>query len=147
MMNFITTALQKKYGSDMSEWWHNGVPESVKKPVVERAHQDGEYHHFERYLELIDWKEIISKNFDMFGDIFTIDATKNDSKKKRLDWLVKLNGIRRIVAHPARGCIDSNQLGYVTKIHSEVMGRLNNSPNRLILDRAAQKTSTQNSPI
>lgn len=118
IMNYISDRLKDEFGKDIEQWWHKGVPEKTRVPAMQRAQNAGEYRHPEKFVDLIDWQEIISQNFDLFGEIFTINAKENDSKKKKLAWLVELNEIRKIVAHPPRGGISNTQLDYLTSVTS-----------------------------
>lgn len=124
IMNHVTERLKDEFGKDMEQWWHNGVPEKIRVPAMQRAQNAGEYRHPEKFVDLIDWQEIISHNFDLFGEIFTINAKQNDSKKKKLAWLVELNEIRKIVAHPPRGGISNSQLECLTGVFDELIPRL-----------------------
>nr|AAU83114.1 conserved hypothetical protein [uncultured archaeon GZfos26F9] len=120
LVGHITAKLKEEFGEDISQWWHKGISESIREPATKRANADGEYRHPEKYVELIDWKDIISHNFDLFGDSFTIDAKPTDSKKKKLSWLVKVNEIRRIVAHPPRGAVSDSDLEYLISINDKL---------------------------
>jgi len=123
-MNYVTVRLKAKFGEDISQWWHNGVPEKVRTPAMQKGQNAGEYYHYERFLDFINWYEIISQNFELLGDLFTIDAKPTDSKKKRLDWWVKANEIRRIVAHPPRGVATDEQIEYLRRIRDDLIPRL-----------------------
>jgi len=123
-MGYITDKLKEEFGKDISQWWHKGVPENIRVPTTKRANEDGEYRYPEKYVELIDWKDIISHNFNLFGDTFTIDAKPNDTKKKRLSWLVKVNDIRKIVAHASRGGVSDSDLEYLISINDKLTQKL-----------------------
>lgn len=124
IMGHITAKLKEEFGEDISQWWHNGVPENIRVPTTKRANEDGDYRYPEKYVELIDWKDIISHNFNLFGDTFTIDAKPTESKKKRLSWLVKVNEIRRIVAHASRGGVSDSDLEYLSSINDKLTQKL-----------------------
>ncbi|MDY6866210.1 MAG: DGQHR domain-containing protein, partial [Halobacteriota archaeon] len=124
IMKYIIDRLEKELGESLSEWWHKGIPEKVRKKAREQAELKGEYNHPEKFLYLIDWWEIINKNFDILGEIFTIDAKPTESKKKRLNWLVKINDIRNIVDHPPQGGVSDSQLEYIKKIRDILIPRL-----------------------
>ena len=124
IMNYITNRLRDEFGEDISQWWHKGIPEKIRLNAMQRAQNDGDYHHPEKYLDLINWEEIISKNSGLLGEVFTIDAKSNDSKKKKLNWLIKVNEIRRIVAHPSRGGVSDAQFEYLTGIKDVLIPRL-----------------------
>lgn len=121
----VVGTLKKQFGSDYSQWWHNGIKEKIRSGAILLASQQGEYKKYEKYLYLIDLKEIISDNWNLFSEIYTIDATHNDSRKKRLAWFTKINDIRNIVDHPPKGGVSDLQLEYVKRIYNEIEGRLN----------------------
>lgn len=124
IMNHVIPILKEIYGEDISQWWHDGIPKSVRDPTVELATSKGEYYHPEKFLTFIDWKDIVYSRWDLFGDKFTIDAKSNDSKKKRLAWLVKANDIRNIASHPPRGGVTDEQLEYMINICDELLPKL-----------------------
>ena len=121
---YVMDALKKQFGEDIGEWWHQGVPDKVKQPAMQRAVERGDYRHPERFVDFIHWEEIISENMELLGNVFTIDSKPNESKKKRFSWLVKVNDIRDIVAHPPRGGVTDAQVEYVTRIRDELKSRL-----------------------
>ena len=126
IMNYVGDKLRERYGEDISQWWHEGVPKKVRDPAWERATSSGEYRYPEKYLSFIDWVDIIHKNFDIFENQFTIKAKPNDSMKKKLSWFSKVNDIRNIVSHPPRGGISDNQLEFIIEIRNELMPKLKN---------------------
>ena len=123
--NHVITELKKKYGDGYSNWWHNGIKESIRNDAVALANKEGHYDSgFENYLYLIDLKEVIEKNWDIFSEIYTIDAKANDSRAKRLHWYTEINKIRNIVAHPPSGGVSDEQLALVKKINEELSKRI-----------------------
>ena len=58
------------------------------------------------------------------GEVFTIGAKPHDSKKKKLNWLIEVNEIRRVVAHPPRGGVSDAQFEYLTGIRDVLIPRL-----------------------
>ena len=124
IMKYVIDRLEEEFGGSLSEWWHKGIPEKVRKKAREQAELKGEYNHPEKFLYLIDWWEIIYKNFDLLGEIFTLDAKPTEGKKKRLAWLVKINEIRNIVYHPPQGGVSDSQLEYLTTIKDDLFLRL-----------------------
>lgn len=120
----VVNSLKLKYGDDYSQWWHHGVKDTIKNSAMAHATQEGEYKYFERYIYLINLKEIIEDNWDIFGETYTIDAKPSESKKKRLDWYTKVNSIRNKVDHPPKGGVTDEQLEYVIKIYNELRPKL-----------------------
>jgi DGQHR domain-containing protein len=130
LLKYLIKKLKGKYGEDIKGWWHKGIPPRIRKKAVEEAQNKGEYESFERFLYLIDQKEIIEENFDLFGGILTFDAKPTDSKSKRVHWLVELNDIRSIVFHPPKGGISTEQFEYLTRIYPEIMKKLTENLNK-----------------
>jgi len=124
IMDYVIDKLKEKFGPDITQWWHEGIPKKVRDPAWEKATDAGEYHHPERFLNFIDWQEIIYRNFDLFEEEFTIDAKPHESKKKKLKWFVEVNDIRNIVSHPPRGGVTDEQLEYLIRIQNELAPRL-----------------------
>ena len=120
----VVTSLKSKFGDDYSKWWHEGVKKTTRDSAMSLASQKGEYGNYEKYLYLIDLKEIIYENWDIFGEIYTIEAKASDSKKKKLSWYTKLNDIRNIVDHPPRGGVSNEQLDFVININKELIDRM-----------------------
>ena len=65
MMKYIINRLEEEFGDSLSEWWHKGIPEKVRKKAREQAELKGEYNHPEKFIYLIDWWEIIYNNFEL----------------------------------------------------------------------------------
>ncbi|MCD4808248.1 MAG: DGQHR domain-containing protein [Methanococcoides sp.] len=126
IMNYVVDKLKERYGEDISQWWHEGIPNKVRDPAWERATSSGEYRYPEKYLSFIDWEDIIHKNLDLFENQFTMNAKPNDSRKKKLAWFSKVNDIRNVVSHPPRGGVSDNQLEYLTETRNELMSKLKN---------------------
>jgi len=124
IMNHVVNTLKEEFGNGLEQWWHKGLPKSVSEDAMSRANKAGEYKYPEKYLSFIDWKDIINNNFDLFEEVFTIDAKKHDSKKKKLEWFIKVNDIRNICMHPPRGGVSDNQLEMIIEIHTTIQSRL-----------------------
>ena len=106
----IITALKAEFGEDGDEaWWYNGVKEPVREKAVgarEKAKGRGTR---EEYLYLSDFRNIALENWNLFQDLLSIGPKGN--KKKRTEWIAKLNNMRNIVMHPAkRQIITTEQL-------------------------------------
>ena len=69
-------------------------------------------------------KEIIEDNWDIFSEVYTLNAKPTDSRAKRLNWYTELNNIRNIVDHPPRGGVSDEELDFVRKINGELSSRL-----------------------
>lgn len=122
---YIFRALRAHYGPDPNEYWIKGVPQEIRKKAVVRGNEEGESKDFERFIDLVDNGAIIESHPEIFGDTFTIDATPNDKKSKRVAWLSKLNLIRQKVAHTVKSKgVTGEELEYVMHIYEELQKKI-----------------------
>ena len=120
----VISKLKGKYGEGLENWWHKGIKEKIRINAATLANKSGYYSGYEKYLYLIDLKEIIEDNWDIFSEVYTISAKPTDSRAKRLSWYTELNRIRDIAAHPPRGGVNDEELVFVKKIKDELSNRL-----------------------
>jgi len=120
----VILKLKGKYGEGLENWWHKGIKEKVRVNAIALASKSVDYSGYEKYLYLIDLKEIIEDNWDIFSEVYTLNAKHTDSRAKRLNWYNELNNIRNIVDHPPRGGVSDEQLDFVKKIKGELSNRL-----------------------
>jgi hypothetical protein len=103
LADFVLTVLRSNYG--VEEWWANGVPLEIRQECAKR--QEEESHRKlqkEAYLDLIDLKEIIYRNWRFFQSYFGAIGEKR-GEDGALGWIDKLNEIRRFLAHPLKAHI------------------------------------------
>ncbi|MEN6343475.1 MAG: DGQHR domain-containing protein [Methanospirillum sp.] len=124
--NHVIETLKTEFGPEINQWWHKGIKETIKGKVAAEATSRGDYNpeNYPKYLYLVNLKEIISDNWKLFGQTYTIDAKPNESKVKSLAWFTKLNQIRDVCAHPPQGGISDDDLDFVKRIHDEICKRL-----------------------
>jgi len=123
--NVIST-LKVKFGEDNEEWWYDGIPENVRIDVVKRQEKDPEHRPKEENFDLIHYLDIISKNWDIFKEIYGFKDLGN-SKAKQLSWFQELKRIRNKIAHPERGKITEDELKFVTDLYKKLEERINNN--------------------
>ncbi len=116
MYQFVIEKLIDKHDD---RWWYNGVPEKVRQECIIRQDKDKGAKDKEQYLRLIDYHSIASQDWNFFQEYFAIG--KDGGKKKKLDWLVKLNDIRNITHHPEKWPAEKEQVELVRKIHKHIM--------------------------
>lgn len=58
------------------------------------------------------------QDWALFQDYFTIN--KDGGKKKKLDWMLKLNDIRNITHHPEKWPAEKDQVRLVRKVHKHI---------------------------
>ncbi len=99
----VIEELQREFGVDADRWWFDGVPEKIRKSATALFEEDkgdrGERYH---YFNLIDYRDIINNNWNIFGD-FLAQGSSNIKKERRTNWIVDVNEARKIVAHASSG--------------------------------------------
>lgn len=108
MYQFVIGKLIDKHDDS---WWYNGVPGKVRQECIIRQDKDKGAKDKEQYLRLIDYHSIAFQDWDSFQEYFAI--SKDGGKKKKLDWLVKLNDIRNITHHPEKWPAEKEQVELV----------------------------------
>lgn len=107
IIDWIETTMQKIVLAELkqelgSEWWVNGVPKAVRLKVTERQEQDDNSRGGkEYYFDLMDYRKIITDNWEIFDKLFSY--AKNGNKEAKTSWLAFVNEKRNIVAHPSSG--------------------------------------------
>lgn len=114
----VLSKLKEKYGLENEKWWYEGIPETIRTEIVARRERDHAHSDKESYFMLVDYKEIILKNWDIFSDIYKLDASS--SKRDFTAWFIKLNDIRNKVSHPERGLATSEELEFIRKIKERI---------------------------
>ena len=135
LSDYITSTLKNVYGSGEEEsgekaWWEQGIEsQKAKKNAYDRylEARDGKKLPKEAYLDLLDYKDIVKQknNWSHFESVFNIPMPGEKGKTYYLDWLERLNKLRRIAAHPSgvRG-YDENDYEFIKLIKSEFYKRL-----------------------
>ena len=97
----VVGLLKEQFEPETDDWWYEGVPASVRKPASLRQDEDKNQRGArERYLDLIDYKIIITQpgNWTAFAPILGT-GKGNESKEKRTSWITRTNEIRKIAEH------------------------------------------------
>ena len=115
MYEFVIGKLIDKHDDN---WWYEGVPNKVRGNCVLRQDNDKGSKEREQYLMLLDYHAIVSQDWNLFKEYFTI--SKDGGKEKKLNWLVKLNDIRNITHHPEKWPAEKDQVHLVRKIYKHV---------------------------
>ena len=104
----IREALEGQLGTDEPEWWRQGVPESVRKTCQIRREEDGDpAPHPYCYTDIVDLRSIIDKQWSLLSD--SLPQGVSVDKRRLLTDLLRLNQIRRMVMHPARGSLPTEE--------------------------------------
>jgi hypothetical protein len=84
-----------------ANWWAERIPLQVRSKCAQRHEEEKCRWPKEAYLDLIDLKTIMSKEWRLFESHLRAVGCKG-GKEKSLVWLDRLNDIRRMVGHPLK---------------------------------------------
>ncbi len=99
----ILEELKGTFGPDEAQWWIEGIPKQIRLKVTQRNEDDD----FKRggkefYFDLIDYRNIVLHNWNIFGKLLG-HGKANVAKDKRTLWINDINEIRKIVSHGSSG--------------------------------------------
>ena len=96
---WLLSRLEGEFGD---QWWTQGVPKSTRLQCVSRMEEEGipdmPRH---AYFTFIDLRDIIRNNWRILGPAMERMAGTN-GKDRATQWLVELNEIRKLWAHPVK---------------------------------------------
>lgn len=136
--DYIITKLKEKYGTGEDEsgekvWWEQGIESQKAKENSYKRYLEGlkdKKLPREAYLDVLDYRDIVKQknNWSIFEPVFNIPLPGEKGKIYYLDWMEKLNKIRRVPAHPsgARG-YDEADYEFMKLIKAEFYTRFNNA--------------------
>ncbi len=109
-----------KSESKGGEWCTiNLIPRKIIDKINTRYLDAKEKEPKESFLDFIDYAEIIKKH----GFLKKVLSIKND-----LGWIIKINELRRIPAHPEKADATAADVEYFEKIHSIILKSINENP-------------------
>ena len=109
---YLMDDLKAEYGADEQGWWSKGIPKEMRVRIDAARNQEETLEPRESKFFLIEYRDIIMYNWDRLGPVFGNSAKKNASKKDQTFWLVRINDIRNIAAHPEKGFVSLEDLEY-----------------------------------
>jgi hypothetical protein len=119
LQSMVVSELKNEFGPIESNWWFGGVPKGVRKKVDDRVNEEGgKKGGRAENFDLIDYREIVLANWQLFERMF---AHGKGSKDHRTKWIVDVNELRKPVMHASRGQslpITEEQLALLQQIHS-----------------------------
>jgi DNA sulfur modification protein DndB len=120
----VVASLKKKFGDGYENWWHKGVKAKTQEAAMALAIQKGEYTGYEKQLHLIDLKEIIENNWDIFAPKYSMYTKPNAGKAKAMAWFDRLNKLRNTVDHPTSGGIDKEELEFLKSLFDDLSAKV-----------------------
>ncbi|MDZ4200550.1 MAG: DGQHR domain-containing protein [Gallionella sp.] len=122
----IVKTLKDNFGE---KWFMESVPKNIRSKCLEMYNEEGsaakEYH---QYLFLIDYQTIVLQHMSLFEKKYRLDADAKSSKTDKVNWIGKLNEIRKTTAHPEKGLISKDEVEFVRKVHALVKERIMSAP-------------------
>ena len=116
MLQMMVVDTLKEEFQEEDAWWYNGVPVSIRTKAATRREEEQGSDGPEKYLDLIDFRDMALKNWQLFEGMLAYGERGN--KQKRTEWLVKVNDLRKIVMHPSRGrVVDLEQFALLQEYH------------------------------
>lgn len=100
----IFSVFKKIYGENGMNYWERGVANpDIKANAYRKRTQDPleDQGPYENYLDFIDLKKIVEKQWKIFKHIFDIPMPGVKGIAKNIDWMDRINELRRISAHPS----------------------------------------------
>jgi len=130
MRDYIFSVFRRLYGEKSNAYWEKGVTDnSVKTAAYNRSleYELEERLPLETYLEVVEMKKIVEskKVWPLFKSVFDIPEFGEKGQAKNLKWMLRINELRRIPAHPAKERkYKVEDFEYIDYIHREFVKRL-----------------------
>jgi len=120
IFKYVISALKEKHGDKNDSWWLEGIPTNVRLSCSGEWEKQKRQGNVESYLYILDYQNIATADWDLFGNQFALDEKDTGNKKKCVEWIKKLSVIRNKTHHPEKGKLSQEQIKYVENIWSKV---------------------------
>jgi DNA sulfur modification protein DndB len=125
LSQFVIDELKTEYGPDEQGWWGRGVPKAIRIKIDTSRNEEPTIVPRESKFMLIDYRDVAVANWPLFGPVLGMKPSKGAaSKEKQTAWVVTLNEIRNVAAHPERGFVTMEQLDFVRKVERWLSDKL-----------------------
>lgn len=107
MRHHIFSAFRKLFGEKNNAYWEKGISDNGIKADAYKRSLDTDADErltLESYLEVVEMKKIVESkdNWPRFKNVFNIPEPGERGIAKNTKWMVRINELRRIPAHPSR---------------------------------------------
>jgi DGQHR domain-containing protein len=108
----VVSHFKKLHGN---KYWNYLGTKEMRVKAYERQQGDAveKQLDLEAYLDFIDKKKIVEKNYDAVKAYFDIPLRGEKGYAKNLKWMDRLNELRRVVAHPHKRAFKSEDLEFL----------------------------------
>ena len=130
MRDYIFSVFRTMYGEKANAYWEKGVTDNVVKVAAYNRALDTDVDDrlpLEAYLEVVEMKKIVEnkRNWPIFKPVFDISEPGEKGQAKNLKWMLRINELRRIPAHPAKERkYKVEDFEYIDYIYAQFMQRL-----------------------
>lgn len=138
MRKYIFDVFRAIHGEKL--YWDRGVTDKAIKAEAYRRSLDYEAEEplpLETYLEVVEMKKIAEnrQNWNLFKAAFNIPEPGEKGLAKNLKWMLRINELRRIPAHPARERhYKVEDFQYIDFVHDELIRRLKEAQANPVLE-------------
>jgi hypothetical protein len=121
IFTFLRKCLETQYGED---WWTEGVPANIRMKCAQRQEEEGasQLYPKEAFLTLIELRDIATKNWSLVGNVIETIGD-GQGKERGTAWLLELNDVRKLLAHPLKrlhGVIQEEKKQRIYDIHKRI---------------------------
>lgn len=116
--SFIRQILEEEFGETENEWWAKGVPLQVRTECVKRRESDPLREESYNYIDLIDLKSIVDKNWRVFEPQFKLPRDLVHTKRELLETIDHLNEIRKRIMHPTRLTVSQDDVRFLGRSYA-----------------------------
>jgi len=120
---YVKQALQTSFGEEEKGWWVQGVPPQIRTDCAQKREEDPLREELYIYINLIDLRTIIDKNWKIFVPSFQQVHDSLNSKKEFLARIVTTNEIRNRVMHTIRMVVTEEEILFLEQF-SEIIKTL-----------------------
>ncbi len=128
----VIGTLKASFGEDDSGWWYQGVPTGIRARILSEINDEGRDSPKESRFNLIDYRTLATKHWKLFEDTL-FQGKAHDSKDNRTSWLLQVNEIRKLAAHPTKGTATTENVQYLREQWNWLHAQL--SSMRILLSR------------
>ncbi len=121
LSKYVIDTLKKEHGEENKAWWTLGIPKNIRIECAKKWEEENRKGEEEGQLLLINYKDICLLNWELFKDVISFDARDKENKRENIKWIIELNEIRRITAHPERGVLNKEQVIKVNEIYEKLI--------------------------
>ncbi len=107
VLRHVFTVFRKIYGTAKNAYWEKGVTsKDIKANAYKKSmdYDSDERADIETYLDFIELKKIVEKeHWRLFKSVLDIPLPGVKGVAKNIEWMERINELRRISAHPGDG--------------------------------------------